>query len=193
MRKQDAATNGTCQAERFPSPGLASTVRNMPEGRPSEKEHGITAVRAYDLRVRRGLTQQAAAERSGNLLQRTEIAKIEGGHNKATTERVQAGLARAYTVPQSMIGPYMRGEIDLDDLLSTSASDPGYARFGNLEAALAYHGDRWQGPTVAAARAYALTCPGDMLPAQWTDLLDKVESALASTGIVQRKQAERSK
>ncbi len=137
------------------------------------------AARARALRKRRGISQEEAARRSG-MLDRTEIVRIESGTNKARTERILAGLARAYTVPQLALSAYLRGERTLDELISGAVDDPGYTRVGNLESAISYHEDRWQLATVAAARALAVSTKYDPSPEKWTSLLDALEKAIGS-------------
>lgn len=138
--------------------------------------------RAEELRKARGMTQEAAAKASGSLA-RTEITKLETGYSKASTARVQTAIARAYSVPVELVEPYLHGRIELEDFLSHGGPG-GYARFGNLEAALAYHGDRWSAPTIAATRAYALTQVSDPEGPEWASLLDRVEEALSAIGLV---------
>lgn len=130
--------------------------------------------RAKALRLRRGLTQEEAARRSG-VLDRTEVVRIEKGENKATTERVLSGLSKAYLVPQLGLTAYLRGERTLDDLVSGATDEPGYTRAGNIEGAIGYHEGRWHMATVAAGRALAMTKAVDPPPKEWAEILDRIE------------------
>jgi len=141
--------------------------------------HTPSGDRAKALRKRRGLTQEEAARRSG-VLDRTEIVRIESGANKARTERILSGLARAYSVPQLGLSAYLRGERTIDDLVSGATDEPGYTRVGNLESAIAYHEDRWHLATIAAARAMAMSTKTDPPPSEWAVILDRLEKAISS-------------
>ncbi len=129
------------------------------------------------------MTQDAAAKQSGGILARTEIAKLEGGYSQARTTRIQDGLAHAYSVPSELIGQYLHGKLELEDLLSHGGPG-GYARLGNLEAALSFHEEKWAPPTIAATRAFALGQSVDPRPAEWAAILDRVEEALIAAGLV---------
>lgn len=144
--------------------------------------------RAAKLREARGLTQEAAAKASG-LLARTEISKLENGYLQARTTRQQEGLSRAYSVPFELIARYLEGRLELEELL-THGGPAGYARLGNLESALSYHGDRWAPPTVAAARAFAVEQTVDPTGPEWAALLDRVEKALTEVGLVSPQESE---
>lgn len=51
-------------------------------------------------------------------------------------------------------------------------------RYPNLEAAIAYHLERWTPATVAAARAMALDSETDRTPPEWRSILDNIQGAL---------------
>ena len=56
-----------------------------------------------------------------------------------------------------------------------------------LEAALAYHQNKWSAPAVAAARAMVLQPDVDELqPPEWAEILDKIEAALAKIPVRRR-------
>lgn len=59
-------------------------------------------------------------------------------------------------------------------------------RFPNLEVCLAYHGDKWPAPVVAAARAGAF--PNDAMPDEWAARLEALEEAIS--GAIQRRVRE---
>jgi transcriptional regulator with XRE-family HTH domain len=50
-------------------------------------------------------------------------------------------------------------------------------RFPNLEVCLAYHGDKWPSPVVAAARAGAY--PNDAMPDEWAARLSALDEAIS--------------
>lgn len=160
----------------------------------SEPPETTVATRARLLRERRGMTQEAAAIATGGALRREEIAKVETGKNLANTSRMREGLARAYKVPPEALGAYFRGDMTLDDLVSCLDDHHEWTRHGNIEAALGYHGEQWSGPTIAAARAFALLMPDDPQPPEWKDILDKIEQSLSNLGLPmkRRPQPERS-
>lgn len=62
-------------------------------------------------------------------------------------------------------------------------------RFPNLEVCLAYHGDKWGAPVVAAARAGAFE--SDAMPDEWVQRLDALDSAIASA--IQRRERPESR
>lgn len=183
---------------------MTTRVDSVPSGTvPKKKREDVTqidiplpsvAIRARQLRERRGMTQEAAALASQGVLRREEIAKLETGKNLASTSRMQEGLAKAYRVPPSALGAYLREDITLDDLVSSPDDHHDWTHHGNIESALSYHGDRWSGPTVAAGKSFALLMKDDPQPPEWKEILDKIEASLKHLGLPMRRngKAERS-
>lgn len=134
------------------------------------------------------MTQDAAAKASG-VMSRTEFSKLENGYLQASTTRVREGIARAYSVPGELVGRFLQGDLELEELIS-HGGPAGYARLGNLESALSYHGDRWAPPTIAAARAFAIEQTVDPSGPEWAALLDRIETALVKVGLVSQEKDE---
>jgi transcriptional regulator with XRE-family HTH domain len=70
----------------------------------------------HRLRIALGLTQQDLADRAG--LTRVLIVKVERGRNKATSERVCAGFARAFATDSQEMEGILRGTVDVKVLLA---------------------------------------------------------------------------
>lgn len=155
--------------------------------RPTRSPKGPIATRMIALRRRRGMTQAQAAVAAG--LTREEVAKVETGKNKLTTDRMLSGLATAYRVPQAALSAYVREEMSLESLIDRTNGDaPSYVRTGNIEAAVSYHEDRWHDATIQAAKRIALTMgKDDVPPEEWTRRLDTIEDALVGTGLMKRR------
>lgn len=64
-------------------------------------------------------------------------------------------------------------------------------RFPHLEVCLAYHGDKWPAPVVAAARAGAY--PGDVMPDEWAERLDALADAITQAIVRQERERGRGK
>ena len=156
----------------------SSKTRAVPDG-----ERKARGDRAEKLRERRGLTQQAAAIKSG-ILSREEITKLETGVTLGSTTRFQQGISRAYGVPLELVEAYLRGDRELDDVLSHGTGENGWTHYGNIEAALSYHGERWHPVTIATGRALALCYDDDPGPPEWATLLDRIETTLATAKLL---------
>jgi len=86
-------------------------------------------VRNDRLRVLReafGWSQEQLAKRAGPIppkgkfLTRTEINKIENGANKATTDRIRAGLSIAFGVDRDTMAAFLDERIGVPDLIRQS-------------------------------------------------------------------------
>jgi transcriptional regulator with XRE-family HTH domain len=73
------------------------------------------------MRVRLDLSQDAVAERSGGILKREEVSKVESGTNQARADRVRRGLAMAFGVTRDRLAAYLDGEIEVDEALRPEA------------------------------------------------------------------------
>lgn len=91
------------------------TVVNVPSD--TGATQNTVAARVATLRDTLGLTQEQVAGRSEGRLKRTEIVKIEGGGNKATSDKVRAGLAVAFGLTRDLVADYLDGRIELPELL----------------------------------------------------------------------------
>lgn len=106
--RNDTVPSGTCQEGRT-NMGLETSLSSCVNW------HMDAAKLVIDLREHLGLTQEAFAQRAG--VERTRIAKIENGANKATSGDVREALARAAGVSlEAMVG-YLKGRITLENLL----------------------------------------------------------------------------
>lgn len=79
-----------------------------------------------------------------------------------------------------------RGNLD-----ETSPSPVRLVQLGfAIEAAIAYHGEKWSAPTLAAARAFAMTPEAQTLqPQEWADVLDQIEAALSKVKLGVKRRA----
>lgn len=82
-------------------------------------------------------THNLLAEKSQ--LHRTDIAKLEGGHSKGRSERMRAGLARAFGVHIDDMTRYLDGEINLEALVLLSGR-PGAPATDRVRAELIKRG-----------------------------------------------------
>lgn len=78
--------------------------------------HVATKDRVRAIREALGLTQEELAERTLRL-ERVEVQKIESGKNKATTDRVRAGLATAFGVTRDTVALYLDEAISFDEMM----------------------------------------------------------------------------
>ncbi len=74
------------------------------------------------LREALDISQETTAARSGGKLTRDDLSKIEMGRNKATSDRVRAGLAEAAGVTRDEIADYLDERIPLEQLLAQRAA-----------------------------------------------------------------------
>lgn len=121
-------------------------IADMPAG-------GTVAWRIRVLRDRLGLTQEQLADLAG--LRRSEVCIAERGKNKRSTRRWSDGLARAAGVPSERMGPYLAGEIGLDNLVQPPPGVPALAFLRWLHSAPEIHRLAGQpGATVEALLAH---------------------------------------
>lgn len=83
----------------------------------SDEDKKRRGARVKELREAFGLTQDQVAERSGGLLQRTYVTRLESGDNAASSVEMQRGLCKAYGISIEDLTPYLKEEITLADLL----------------------------------------------------------------------------
>lgn len=81
------------------------------------------------LREALGLTQEAAAEKSGRI-DRNYLNRIENGHNRGASDLVRGALATAYGVSRDDLAEYVEGRLSLKELLTRRAPTTGAARPG---------------------------------------------------------------
>lgn len=79
-------------------------------------------LRVRALREALGLSQQALAERGG--LSRTEITKVEGGHNQASTFAMRASLARGFGASLETIVALLDGDAPIAALVPRCSPTP---------------------------------------------------------------------
>jgi transcriptional regulator with XRE-family HTH domain len=87
-----------------------------------------TRDRMKAMRKRLNLTQEAVADKSGGVLERVEVSKVESGKNQARADRVRQGFATAFGITRDRLAAYLDGDIDLDEALRpdtvTITTDP---------------------------------------------------------------------
>jgi len=88
-------------------------------------QEGTVAWRIRVLRDRLGLTQEQLADLAG--LRRSEVCIAERGKNKCSTRRWSDGLAKAAGISSERMGPYLAGQIGLDNLVQAPPGVPALA------------------------------------------------------------------
>jgi hypothetical protein len=63
-----------------------------------------------------GMTQAHVADQSDGLLDRVLVNKIEKGRNQGTSQRVHAGIARAFGLTLEELTAYVEGRIGLKEI-----------------------------------------------------------------------------
>lgn len=139
----------------------------------------IAGAQVRALRKELGWSQKLLAEKGGDTFTADEVSKVERGANKLTGAELRSNMAAAFGMDLGDFIDFIAGKID-----ARAAKDICHAATDkqenseNLKAALAFHRDRWRGPTVAAARAIVLKTDTDLTPQEWTQVLDEIEKAL---------------
>lgn len=118
-------------------------------------------------------------------LSRGYVSRILKGERHKLSPELLRRMADALEVSFEWLATG-RGSIeggDLAPLGPTPLSHP-------LEAAVAYHRNRWSAPAVAAARAFAKNPEAAGLePPEWTDVLDQIDAALSKIKLGKRRPA----
>ncbi|EYF06039.1 helix-turn-helix domain-containing protein [Chondromyces apiculatus] len=135
----------------------------------------------------RGMTRLALEEEAR--LARGYASRILKGERLKLSPELLRRIADALQVSYEWLAT---GRGSLDDLSSPPPASASGARMQRsrafaLEAALAYHQNKWSAPTVAAARAMASQPEGEELqPPEWTETLDAIEAALGKIKLKRR-------
>lgn len=142
--------------------------------------HMDIAARVKELRTRLQLTQEGVAKAAGIL--RTDVVRVEKGHNQVGSDKMRRGLSEAFGVNRLDFGAYVDGEIDLEELLRRRAQGPrqvdAVRADGELEAAIAA-GD-WPMWLIDAARSRR-NLHGTMSREQWAAWMRGLHTADLST------------
>jgi transcriptional regulator with XRE-family HTH domain len=126
------------------------------------------------LRKQLDLTQEEVAERSGGMLKRHEISKIESGTNQARSDRVRGGLARAFGLSRDHLASYLEGKIDLEAVLSLSGHSSGEilldSRYQNAQAAALFaHYEKIPESIIEEVQSDDLFARNDPPPQAWLE------------------------
>lgn len=73
--------------------------------------------RVRALRKALGLTQETIAQRAGHGWIRSNVAKIENGHNRVTSHGVRVRLAQGFGLSERDLSAYIEGKLSLQDAL----------------------------------------------------------------------------
>jgi hypothetical protein len=105
--------------EYFRRPRLLNADRPepvVPKPRKVAPPSGL-ADRVRALRVSRRLTQEQLAIRSGGLLTRNDVNKVECGLNKGRSHRIREGLATAFELDSSIMNAFLSGTVSAELLI----------------------------------------------------------------------------
>lgn len=99
-----------------------------------------TGTRIKALRNALNWTQEKLAERAG--IQRTEVTKLEGGGNKATSHEMHLAVARGFGLASSDLDLYLAGEMSVEaatEIALDEDSENAPASDGSTALAIAIH------------------------------------------------------
>ncbi len=117
-----------CQVARAQIHAYATRRGHLASGVVMAMKTTETGERIRVLRLKLDLTQEQVAEKSGGILERVEVSKVESGRNQARADRVRRGLATAFGITRDRLAAYLDGDIDEDEavrpVLLTVATDP---------------------------------------------------------------------
>ena len=138
------------------------------------------AARVKALRDLRKLTQDQVSERSGGRLTRIEVNKVEGGGNKATSDKIRTGLAQALDVPRDRLADYLDGRITLPEVVApVSTTVEREERYANaVEAAIFARKSGVDEEAIQVVLSQQHDSPVDPPPLYWLDQMRTVADRL---------------
>lgn len=131
----------------------------------------------YALELRK-MTRMALEEEAK--LSRGYVSRVIKGERLKLSPELLRRMSDALQISYEWLATG-RGDINDWSPAPASASQPPSQRSQSfaLEAAVAYHRNKWSAPAVAAARALsAQPDVAELDPPEWADLLDQIETAL---------------
>lgn len=138
---------------------MAKTTKGTPKADPLDEVEGeqrLVALRMRELVTALFRTQEEFADATG-ILQRSEVSMACNGGTLARTNKWLGGISQAAKVDLESADAYMRGKIDLDELLRRRAARGGELREGAEELspnlARAVKTFAWRPETTPALRA----------------------------------------
>ena len=167
-------------------------VSRRTSGEPG-RENSLAAMETLSERVAYALEQrrmsQQALENEARL-SRGYISRVSRGERTKLSPEMLRRIADGLRVSYEWLATGRGAMDDLEAELpaaggSVRAPDP---RMQALEAAVAYHGNKWSAPAVAAARAMATAPDAEELhPPEWAEVLDQIEAALSKVTLKKRR------
>lgn len=164
---------------------------NVPNDTGHQNGGDTVAHRVVAIRKEFRLTQEQVAERSGGKLRRIEVVKIEGGLNKATSDKIRAGLAAAFGLSREDLAAYLEGQATLADVLHRENVVEPQDRYPNrVEAAKFARSSGIEEEPIQIVMSYDLKSDNDPTPVWWLDQIraeaSRMQFARKDPGKVER-------